>query len=309
MRMLVILPGAIGDFILTLPALLWLKHKFQPDRLEIWLERTNLSLLPSLAYIHQGVALADTPVDRWPPSQTLFNQLQKFDLVISWRGSEHQEWVDSLQAHHSNLHFLSSFSKNYYLHATEFRKMQLASLFGDIADYPSFPEVSPPAESLRSAHEILQGWAEPGRKLVMVHPGASGMRKLWPAGHFAELNLYLLEHHYQVLICEGPQDSQVVRSVLEAIPDQEAARHIRIIRLDDLTLLASVMKLCHVYIGNDSGITHLAAASGINTLCLFTTTDPVLWAPRGPRASYLVDPSVENVLNTVAGMIHPALEG
>jgi ADP-heptose:LPS heptosyltransferase len=115
MRTLVILPGAIGDFILTLPALLWLKSKFQPDWLEVWVERTNLSLLPSLDYINRGVALADTPVDRWPPSQFLFDQLQKFDLVISWRGSEHQEWVDCLRARHSNLHFLSSFSKNHCL--------------------------------------------------------------------------------------------------------------------------------------------------------------------------------------------------
>ena len=187
-----ILPGAIGDFILTLPALFWLKNKFQADWLEVWLERTNLSLLPSLDYIDHGVALADTPVDRWPPSQLLFDQLQKFDLVISWRGSEHQEFVDCLRARHSNLHFLSGFSKNNYLHATEFRKTQLVSLFGATADDPPFPEVSPPPESLRAAHEILQSGTEPGRKLVMVHPGASGMRKMWPAGHFAELISYLL---------------------------------------------------------------------------------------------------------------------
>ena len=189
--MLVILPGAIGDFIVTLPALHWLKHQLRPAWLELWTERPNLRLLESLDYIDCGVALAETPVDRWPPPQLLFDQLKKFDLVISWRGAQHQEWIEILRSHHSNIHFFDGFSKNCLLHAVDYRRAQIASLFGNTTNFSPFPKIVPSIKSVHEAREILSSEIAEGQVLVMVHPGASGAQKLWPAGHFAKLIVYL----------------------------------------------------------------------------------------------------------------------
>ncbi|MGD8878557.1 MAG: glycosyltransferase family 9 protein, partial [Syntrophobacterales bacterium] len=51
--------------------------------------------------------------------------------------------------------------------------------------------------------------------------------------------------------------------------------------------LAALMHQADLYLGNDSGITHLAAACGIPTIALFGPTDPQIWGPRGPQVSII----------------------
>ena len=60
-------------------------------------------------------------------------------------------------------------------------------------------------------------------------------------------------------------------------------------RFDDLYLMARWLKSARLYIGNDSGVTHLAAAIGVPVVAIFGHTDPTLWAPRGERVSVLHD--------------------
>jgi ADP-heptose:LPS heptosyltransferase len=68
------------------------------------------------------------------------------------------------------------------------------------------------------------------------------------------------------------------------------------VRLEDLYDLACWLATARLYIGNDSGIGHLAAAVGIPVIAIFLVTDPKIWAPRGPLAAVLEDPSVDDVL-------------
>jgi ADP-heptose:LPS heptosyltransferase len=78
------------------------------------------------------------------------------------------------------------------------------------------------------------------------------------------------------------------------------------VRIDNLYELACWLATARVYIGNDSGITHLAAAVGTPVVAIFGPTDPAVWAPRGDRARVvsgsLADISVERVLNAVASV-------
>ena len=69
------------------------------------------------------------------------------------------------------------------------------------------------------------------------------------------------------------------------------------VRFDDLYELACWLSTARVYIGNDSGITHLAAAVGVPVVAIFLTTDPAIWAPRGPRVIVLRNPTVDDVID------------
>ena len=71
------------------------------------------------------------------------------------------------------------------------------------------------------------------------------------------------------------------------------------VRIENPGRLAAVLSRCRLYIGNDSGITHLAAALGVRTIALFLETDPRVWAPRGPRVQLLHRPNVEQVLSII----------
>ena len=302
MKLLVILPGAIGDFILTLPSIAWLKQRLKPSLLEIWTERATLPLATTVGYADRAVALADTGLDRWPTPETVIDRLKQFDKVLSWRGAGHEEWRREMCRELPHIHFLSGFPSTLEVHAMDFRRQQVESLFGADKSFPSFPQIRISLPEMKFAQEYLAGELAGPLPIVVVHPGASGPRKRWRADYFSRLISQLIDRSQHVLLCEGPLDAETVDEVVSGLPDAKAARLLRRIRVDNLLRLAAVVQHCCLYIGNDSGIGHLSAATGVATLSIFTATDPGVWAPRGPRVRVLVRPGVDNVLEEVHDM-------
>jgi len=100
---------------------------------------------------------------------------------------------------------------------------------------------------------------------VAIHPFSGSAKKNWPLERFRELARRL---DVPVRWCAGPQ---------EPLEDAE--------RFDSLYDLACWLRSARLYIGNDSGITHLAAAVGTPVVALFGPTDPAIWAPRGQHVS------------------------
>jgi ADP-heptose:LPS heptosyltransferase len=98
---------------------------------------------------------------------------------------------------------------------------------------------------------------------VVIHPFSGSARKNWPLARFCEL---ARELPLPVRWCAGPE---------EALEDA--------VRIEDLYELACWLAGARLYIGNDSGITHLAAAAGAPVVALFGPTDSLIWAPRGER--------------------------
>jgi ADP-heptose:LPS heptosyltransferase len=115
-----------------------------------------------------------------------------------------------------------------------------------------------------------------GRRPVAIHPGSGGARKRWPTSHFASL-IRDLRHDFAPALIAGPQDEQIVAQVIAGAGATPVVRDISVAGL------AAFLSECAVYIGNDSGVTHLAALAGVPTVALFGPTDPALWAPLGPR--------------------------
>jgi ADP-heptose:LPS heptosyltransferase len=117
------------------------------------------------------------------------------------------------------------------------------------------------------APELPDLW-RPGSSRVILHPGSGSPAKVWP--YFGELAARL-------------GDATVV------IGPCEAAFRTRGPRLDRLPLaeLAEQLRDCRLFIGNDSGITHIAAYWGAPTVALFGPTDPRVWGPVGRRVRIL----------------------
>lgn len=111
-----------------------------------------------------------------------------------------------------------------------------------------------------------------------VHPGSGGARKCWPAERFARLIRSLGE---AVLLLEGPADSAPCRRLERLAPPST-----HLVKASGLSVAqaAALLARCRSYVGNDSGLSHLAGALGVPTVAVFGPTDPSVWAPRGPRA-------------------------
>jgi len=111
---------------------------------------------------------------------------------------------------------------------------------------------------------------------ILLHPGSGSPSKVWP--HFRELALTLPEATILLGPCETRLD--VPNACLENLSLAEVAEELR---------------HCRRFIGNDSGITHVAAYWGTPTAALFGATDPNMWGPVGRRVKVLHKPSLEDI--------------
>src|SRR5262249_20068677 len=114
-----------------------------------------------------------------------------------------------------------------------------------------------------------------GERFVAVHPGSGSPAKNWPARRFADLAAALGGGRPWLLV-EGPADEEAA-TIVRRVPGAVVARGLA------PRVLGAVLAAADLYGGNDSGVTHLAAAWGAPTLALFGPTDPDVWSPLGER--------------------------
>jgi len=137
----------------------------------------------------------------------------------------------------------------------------------------------------RNANRVFeQRGLNKNRVTVALHPGSGSIKKAWGAHSFATLAETLRSNHRaQIIVPVGPADTTVSKDYFTLMPSHGS------ILLHNLPLdeLAAILKQCSLYVGNDSGITHLAAAVGTPVVALFGPTDPQVWGPRGGNVSIL----------------------
>jgi heptosyltransferase III len=240
-RRLIIRPGGIGDLIVSLPAL----ESLRADYLEVWVAGPNV---PLVRFADRVRSIASTGLDLLGVTELpgqLMEALRGFDSIVSWYGAnrpEFRELVDSLRLPFTFYQALPP-TENPSRHATDFYLEQVGAAPGAI------PSVHCPAER---------------ENFAVIHPFSGSPRKNWPLERFQRMGRGL-EGTMKVRWCAGREDPPLADAVL----------------IDDLYELACWLAKARLYVGNDSGITHLAAAVGTPVLALFGPTDPAVWAPRG----------------------------
>jgi ADP-heptose:LPS heptosyltransferase len=141
----------------------------------------------------------------------------------------------------------------------------------------SFSPLRLPEEVMSFARGFLGnfGWKEADRVLA-IHPGSGSPAKNWSLENFARVAKGVSERA-RVLLISGPANDGV-EEVRKALKKADS------LVVDNLPLfqLAALLQTSKAYLGNDSGITHLAAALGLPTVAIFGPTDPAIWSPRGP---------------------------
>jgi heptosyltransferase-2 len=142
-----------------------------------------------------------------------------------------------------------------------------------------------PAPLCAAADEAAQAapWLDRlAPRFLALHPGSGSRAKNWPAERWAALAERLSSDRPWLLV-EGPADAEAA-APLARLPHAVVARGL------PLRVLGAVLARCGLFVGNDSGVSHLAAAFGAPTLALFGPTDPAQWAPVGPRVAVLRAP-------------------
>ena len=147
-------------------------------------------------------------------------------------------------------------------------------------DDPPGPYLFTSAQTEARADVILGQGAGP---ILAVGPAANWQGKTWPVERFAQLAVRLMQpgqpfEHGRLLILGGPDDRRAVEPLRSALPRE---RVIDLTGQADLLTVYACLKRARLFVGNDSGLMHLAAAAGAPTVGLFGPSDERLYGPWG----------------------------
>lgn len=141
-------------------------------------------------------------------------------------------------------------------------------------EYPGLQDIPEPRLSNRLRAEPKHS---PKRPTAAVHPGSGGHHKVWPVCRFVHLIQELDALGVEVFMPQGPADAQLCSELCRRLPNGSLKDPEQL----PLVNCAARLSTCDVYIGNDSGVSHLAAALGVPTVAIFGPTDPAVWRPVG----------------------------
>ena len=161
--------------------------------------------------------------------------------------------------------------------AAEHKVRQLGSLFR--LDPPPSPRLWTAAHHERAAEALLP----PGPPVLAIAPAANWRGKEWRAERFAELTQRLTGSDgvlpgARVAVLAAPHERAQAEPVLAAIA---AERRIDLVGRTELLTAAAVLRRCALFVGNDTGLMHIAAAAGVPTMGLFGPSPVEQYAPWG----------------------------
>lgn len=273
-RILVIRGGAIGDFILTLPAIKLLRDAFPDSHLEILGYRHIISLAEMSGYADttrsiEAAALASFFSRDGDLAPVLVEYLSSFQQVVSYLFDPDEIFARNLRRAGIGSLIVGSPKIGQREHAARQLARPLEQLGLYLADPAAVLQPDEPREVSLS--------------LVAIHPGSGSKTKNWPIERWLAVALELLESNENLLLVGGEADEECLAQMRAALPND------RVELAKDLPLpeLAIRLRNCRLFLGHDSGISHLAAAVGTPCLLLFGPTDPAIWAPANPQVRVL----------------------
>jgi len=294
-RILCIHQGAMGDLILALPAIRALRDCLQPQWLEIMGHPWTLPLVCGHPYAD---AVTDCNRAEMAPlflegahlPEALKGHFGTFDAAFCFSRSTalaHNLREAGIPTtvllppfpqgrQHLIDHHLSSLKCWYESHSE--------GTLG-IAPSSATPKLYLSKEEKEWAEEFFRQRGLDRHEIIALHPGAGSRKKAWPPERFAALGRALIKEREsrRLLIIQGPADEECVKETLTGL----VGIPYLVVRDMPIRKLAALLSRARLFIGNDAGCSHLAAAFGVSTLALFGPTDPLSWAPRGEKAFWL----------------------
>ncbi|HEY6285347.1 MAG TPA: glycosyltransferase family 9 protein, partial [Ktedonobacteraceae bacterium] len=164
-----------------------------------------------------------------------------------------------------------------------------------LAHTVGLPEVKAQFNLLSSLQTVITTSTDRTNRFFAIHPGSGAVQKCWPTSRFATVIRRLWEQNHPVLLLAGPADTERVDDLLQQLSLPPGPEMFKMLTHALLLEVAQHLQECRCYLGNDSGITHLAAMLGVPTVAIFGPTDPAMWQPVGPFVKVLQGHTLEDV--------------
>jgi ADP-heptose:LPS heptosyltransferase len=276
-RACVIFPGALGDFVCFLPALQALRRDCEID---LFAHSEFASIVPCGVKVRslECAEIRNLFIDAASQTPTWQNHFGAYAAVYSWLGSQQPVFVHRLQSDCAGRAKIFPFRPLAQMeHQADYYLSCLA--------LPDFTACEPAIE----LHAAAIAWSEnfcrehslDRRAVLVLAPGSGAREKNWPEEFFLAVAKWWRESSGgAVILLVGPVESE--RGGIDRL-----AERCLVARDLSLSQLAALLDRSDVYLGNDSGVTHLAAAVGVPTFAIFGPSDPRQWAPRGKKVAVI----------------------
>ncbi len=275
MKILFITSTRIGDAVLSTGMLVWLLQQYPTAKITLVcgeLPAPLFNALPNLERIYAvkkrryGLHFAAL----W--QKIFFNN---WEMVVDLRGSAlaYLLWAKKRIVYHS--------SKRDTRHKVE----QLAGLLGVSASEAS-PYLWVSEQQALRAEEILSQTTKIFTTKIFFAPTANWDQKEWPIEHFIELSQLLLQKNPDLVlvILSAEHEKERVLPLLAALPEKNCLNLAGNLPLD---LIPALLKKAALFVGNDSGLMHISAACGTNTIGLFGPTNADVYGAWGENCQVI----------------------
>lgn len=293
---LILRGGALGDFVLTLPALSLLRSVFATSRIEV-IAHPRIASLAAPPYVQAITSIEKAALAAFfSPNAALDTGMAayigQFELVVSYLHDPDGVFESNVRAC-GVPHFLSAYRPPTQRHAAEEWALPLRELGLSLQNPSSQIHVvdSEYAEARLHLHVPAQALC------IAIHPGSGSPKKNWPPEKWGDLASFFLKTLPRVhLLFVGGEADMAQKAYLQSRFSAETGR-IRFAWDQPPRHLAALLKACHFFTGHDSGVSHIAAAVGTRCLLLFGPTNPAIWAPAGAHVHVLrsSDGSLESI--------------
>ncbi|MGA2171708.1 MAG: glycosyltransferase family 9 protein [Sedimentisphaerales bacterium] len=302
-RGVILQPGSIGDCILTLPLAEFMKETVCRGGVDIIGHTEHIGILPGRSCVDAVRSMDSMDLHRLFASREEFALADGDPLIIEFAG---YAWIATFLGEPNsdfewNLIFTANCSHSaevmtlemkpgpgFSKHITEFYRRQFIKQCGLSAgehkSVISMPMIKPTPADMNKGKEILaEHGVMPVRKPVVIHPGSGGAHKCWQLDNFLSVARLLGNEDAEVVFLLGPAEMERLKE-----PEMAKIRAAgKLIANPALADALAVLSCAAGYVGNDSGITHLAAALGIRTVAVFGPTDAAIYGPVGSAVTIL----------------------
>ncbi len=278
-------PGGLGDVLLTVPAMVRLRTRFPNHWLMLCAEDQVARLLLACRIIDEWTSVhGRNCTDLFAGAESSAGQVQTWledcDLAIGWMQDLDGKLSETLKAVGvREVIVRSPFS-------TDIRAIHQRDRFLEtINETPSDDE----GDVLLTVTELFlhlgracleAAGLSTGQSLVVIHPGSGSVHKCVAPETLASVVIAVQTSGATPVVLEGPADREPVERLLTLCLDSPI-----VLRGIDLLTVAGVLAQARLFVGQDSGITHLAGLMGLRTVALFGPTDPARWAPSGAHVT------------------------
>ena len=287
-RVLVVKLRSIGDTVLATPSLIALR-RFLPDaQIDILLEDWVAPVLDGFDVVDNVISVGKSSSERFKTAWKL--RSRKYDVAINLHGgttatmfvrasgARHRIGYSYYQYPFLYNHLLSGASDYWKQKKTHSAEQQLALLgfIGVPVDYRPKTFLSTTSDALSSINAKLSDSPirDPESAIALIHPSTAFFTKQWPTENFARTSEFLAGKGLHVVAVGSKSESKVL---------EDLKRHstVPVITFDDLSLpeITALASKARVFVGNDSGIAHIAAAVGTPSVVVFGSSNRDHWRP------------------------------